>query len=287
MVRSPFSASSVIPILARIPLLPVVNSPENAAGADALLAEGMFLASRQAGATRKLTKRPGVEDRLAVTRRGYEVRARRRPTPYGVFAGVAIARFAGKGEPPSLRLDGRHRARTNPSAAWLADVRDRILNEPAAWSALTLTTNNLVTRRGERLEHERQASGGARPQYVSIRVTGATTLIMSLCAAGATGRDIRAKIAERRPVPEHVVDAALTELVRDGFLLTDLLPGDFADDPIGQLLRKLIPGHRLRAPLVRLRWLALTGTAPAIQLDWTGCGLPDPWPTRSVLVSGP
>jgi class I lanthipeptide synthase len=172
-----------------------------------------------------------------------------------VFAGVALARFAGQGETPSLRLGAGHRARTNPSAAWLAAVRDQILTDSAALSALRLTTSNLVTRRGPRLEHERPASSGAGPQRVSVRATEATTLIMSLCAAGASASQIHAKVVERWQVPEPVVRAILTELARDGFLLTDLLPGDVTVDPLGHLLGKLTPGHRLLAALARLRGL--------------------------------
>jgi lantibiotic biosynthesis protein len=253
MARSPFSARSPFPVLARIPLLPAADSRETVPGVDSLLAEGMFLASRQVDSE---ADRPGRDrSRMAITRRGYEIRAHLRPVPHMVFAGVALARFAGQGETPNLRLGAGHRARTNPSAAWLVTVRDQILTDSAALSALTLTTNNLVTRRGPRLEHERPASGDARPQHVSVRATEATTFIMSLCAVGASASEIHAKVAERWKVPEPVVRAMLTELARDGFLLTDLLPGDVTVDPIGHLLGKLTPGHRLLAGLVRLRGL--------------------------------
>jgi lantibiotic biosynthesis protein len=253
MTRSPFSAHSVFPVLARIPLLPAADSRKTVLGADALLAEGMFLASRQVGAEADLSRRD--RSQMAITRRGYEVRARLRPVPHMVFAGVALAQFAGQGETPSLRLGGGHRARTNPSAAWLATVRDQILTDPAALSTLGLITSNLVTRRGPRLEHERPASSDARPQHVSIRATEVTTLIMSLCAAGARASQIHAKVAERWKVSEQVVRAVLTDLARDGFLLIDLLPGDVTVDPLGHLVDKLTPGHRLRAALARQRRL--------------------------------
>ncbi|MBV9141136.1 MAG: lantibiotic dehydratase [Pseudonocardiales bacterium] len=253
MTRSPFSARSPFPVLARIPLLPAADSQERSPRGDALLAEGMFLASRQLDPEADL---PGRDrSRLAITRRGYEIRAQWRPVPHLVFAGVALARFTGQGETPSLRLGAGHRARTNPSAAWLAAVRDQILTDPAVLSALRLTTSNLVTHRGPRLEHERPASSGARPQRVSVRATEATALIMSLCAAGASASQIPAKVVERWKVPDPLVRAMLTELVRDAFLLTDLLPGDLTVDPLGHLVDKLTPGHRLRTSLTRLRRL--------------------------------
>jgi lantibiotic biosynthesis protein len=255
VTHSTFTVRARDTVLARIPLLPASCSQDGCAALDGLLNEGMFLASRQASATTESTSHPPNKDRLAVTRRAYEIRERWRPTPHGVFAGVALARFADQGETPSLQLGGGHRARTNPSAAWLAAVRDHILTDPAALSALSLTTNNLVTRRGPRLEHERPASSGARPQRVSVRATEATTLVMGLCAAGASASQIHAKVAERWKAPEPVVRAMLTELVRDGFLLTDLLPSNITVDPLGHLIGKLTPGHRLRESLARLRRL--------------------------------
>lgn len=189
MAHSPFSACSPFPVLARIPLLSAADSRETVPGADSLLAEGMFLASRQVDSEADL---PGRDrSRMAITRRSYEIRAQLRPVPHMVFAGVTLARFAGQGDTPSLRLGGGHRARTNPSAAWLAAVRDQILTDPAALSALTLTTSNLVTRHGPRLEQERPASGDARPQHVSVRTTEATTLPDTT------------KQPWQRPVPNH------------------------------------------------------------------------------------
>lgn len=253
MARSPFSACTPFPVLARIPLLPAVDSRRDSPEADALLAEGIFLASRHVDSNVAISGRD--HSRMAVTRRGYELRARLRPVPHMVFAGVALARFTGHGGTPSLRLGAGHRARSNPSAAWLMAVRDQILTDPAALSTLTLTTSNVVTRRGPRLEHERPASSDARPQHVSVRATEATMLIMSLCAAGASASQIHAKVTERWKVPGPLVQAMLIELVRDGFLLTDLLPGNVTADPLAHLLDKLTPGHRLRAPLARLRRL--------------------------------
>jgi hypothetical protein len=139
MARSEFSVSSALPVLARIPLLPA-DGPGPVAGADALLAEGMFLASRHidrdveqpAGHSAGHSGRPGGRGRLAATHRGYEIRAAQRPTPHGVFAGVALARFASPGEDPVVRLGDGHRVRTNPRAAWLAALRDRILTDVLA-----------------------------------------------------------------------------------------------------------------------------------------------------------
>lgn len=91
MTRSTFTVRSRDTVLARIPLVLVSWSQVGFAVPDGLLREGIFLASRQAGATTESTSHLRDQDRLAATRRGYEIRGCWRPTPHGVFAGVALA----------------------------------------------------------------------------------------------------------------------------------------------------------------------------------------------------
>jgi lantibiotic biosynthesis protein len=164
--RDPFAARS-LGGLARVPLLPAEAARDHSlSAADPLLMEGVLLASRQVGAA-ALSPASPLDDRLAVTLRSYEIRARWRPTPHGAFAGVALARFSPGAS--DLRLGGGHRARSNPSALWLAAVATQLLDDPEVLSHLTLTTSNLVIRRGRRFEHEQQAPiGGAGPQRVTI-----------------------------------------------------------------------------------------------------------------------
>ena len=154
--------------LARIPLLPAEGPHDHSSTAvNPLLVEGMLLVSRQAGAAAMSAVHP-VDDRFAATLRGYEIRARLRPTPNAVFAGVAPAVFSR--EAASLCLGGGHRARSNPSAAWLTAVCAQLVEDPDALSLLTLTASNLITRRGQRLEHEQQAApGGTGPRRVTVR----------------------------------------------------------------------------------------------------------------------
>ena len=256
MTRSSFAVSSAVPVLARIPALPAagpVSGPVPPAGADALLREGMFLASRHV--SRELDRpaeHPDDRGGLAATRRGYQIRAGQRPVPHGVFAAVAPARFADPGEVPVLGLAG-YRVRTNPSAAWLTALRDQLLADPTVLAALTLSANNLVAHRGRRLVHERPGGNGDPPHRVSVRATAATELIVGMAARGASLHQIRAAVTVRWPVPEHLVRATVAGLVRDGLLQDDLLPVDLTTDPLGHLLDRIAEGHGVREPLVMLR----------------------------------
>lgn len=236
--------------LARVPLRPAVDDDPDSV--DPVLDEAMFLASRQAGAAvAAAAAAPEMADaasRLAATRRAYALRSRWRPTPHGVFAGVATARFSGAGETAQLRLGGGHRARTAVSGGWLAAVEEEFMTEAAALP-LRFTASNLVVHRGSRLEHPWRA------KRATVRATEATLLIMGVCADGATAAGIVEEVTRRWPVPESVIHATITQLVRGGFLLTDLLPTDIRSNPLGHLLDRLPGSHPKREPLARLRRL--------------------------------
>ncbi|ADP78958.1 lantibiotic dehydratase [Pseudofrankia inefficax] len=216
---------------------------------DPVLAEGITLTSR--------TAVPSVlgacgDGRLAATVRAFDRRARLRPTPRAVFAGVQTVVVAERG--CALRLGGDHRSRSAPSPVSLTVLAEKLLDAPGVVERLTLTTNNLVRRRGQRFERERPALGSGAPELVSIRATAATTLVLRSCEQGAGYDAIRAAVIDRWPaVPEAVMRGMVVEMTRQGFLLTDLLPDDLGDDPIRHLLGRLPDGCDVDGPLAGLR----------------------------------
>ncbi|MGH3275738.1 MAG: lantibiotic dehydratase [Streptosporangiaceae bacterium] len=249
----PFVILTGSTVLARIPLLPAAGHGDQSGTVDPLLAEGMFLASRQAGAA-ALADCRAEDDGLAATARAYELRARFRPTPHGVFAGVASARVRGDGV-VNLSLGDAHRVLTWPSGAWLAALSDRVLDMPGVLARLTLQTSNLIVRRGQRFEHEKQATPGvAGPQLVSVRATDACVLILRECERGASYPQVAARVTRAWPdAPQAMIGSTVLELVRGGFLLTDLLPESGQDDPLGHLLARLFGSQAPLEPLERLR----------------------------------
>jgi hypothetical protein len=79
---------------------------------------------------------------------------------------------------------------------------------------------------------------------------------MRVCEAGATTGQVITEVTRRWPtVPVSVVSATVLGLVRNGFLLTDLLPGDLTDDPLGHLLGRLPAASPAREKLTPLRRL--------------------------------
>ncbi len=245
-LTTPFRVGDVRRGMARVPLLPD-DDPDPDAPVERVVAEGMFLSSEM----NPDTSSERIERRHA-TARAYQIRARRRTTPQGVFAAVADLEIADTGT--DLIVDGIH-ARSYPSPVWLNQVCDRALDSPGVLRGLKFTLNNLVARRGDRLEVERPSDDARTGQQrMSIRATTAVDVIMDACRSGATWHQVAAALARKRPnVPDETVDSVLRVLARNGLLLTDLPPGDPCNDPIGHVLDKLPTTEPLREELSRLQ----------------------------------
>ncbi|MCE7081363.1 lantibiotic dehydratase [Streptomyces sp. ST2-7A] len=227
MPRRLFSAQPVA--MARIPLRPHRGSSPFA---DGLLTEGVFLANRAIDRSEAET-----DVRTRATLRAYDIRSRSRTTPHGVFAGVAAASLTAR--TTTLRLGPTHRAITNPGPRWLTALADRLLHEePELLPVLTLTTSNLITRRGGRLETERPTERGA--EIGSVRDTEVSRRLLRTCAAGTRAADILVALADRYPgTSPSSIRRAVLNMIEAGVLLSDLLPDDPRADPIHHLLERL------------------------------------------------
>ncbi|WP_460701876.1 lantibiotic dehydratase [Myceligenerans halotolerans] len=251
----PFVWMREFPVLARVPLLPVESDGTTSSGSTDgdVLSEAVRFASRYTGdAVRGGTP---MTPRLAQTLRAYDRRARTRPTPRGVFAGVQVADVVGEDQRTRLSLGSSHRVHTTPSAGWLVSVADRVMSLPGVLDRLTLSASNLVVRRGDCFEHERIAEAGDNvPERVTIRATPAASLILARCQSGARLRDLIATVQREWPsVPEQIVRDAVLTMVSGGFLLTDLLPERINDAPLRHMLTKLPVAAPMRDALAAIR----------------------------------
>ena len=150
------------------------------------------------------------------------IRMSTRPTPFGMFAGVALARF---GEATDLRIGaGAIRTRTRPDMGWLlafvAGLEERPRSPRAARDDQSL---GLGPRRPALLA-ERAAVDGVARRSVAIRATGAVAARSRSPAADRVAPARRG--ARRRPPgrPRRRSTACWPQLWRQTFLLTELRP---------------------------------------------------------------
>lgn len=243
---TPFRVADARWGMARVPVLPY-DDPDPGAPVEPVVAEGMFLSSDI-----HADSSPERVARRHATVRAFQIRARRRATPQGVFAAVSELEIADTGDDLTVRTG---RVRSYPNPVWLHEVCNRVLDSADVLRGLRFAVTNLAVRRGDRLEVECPSGDTLTgPQRVSIRATEAVDVIMDVCRGRASWRQVKQALAHKRPnVPDDAVDAVLRALVRNGFVLTDLAPADVCNDPLGHVIAKLPTTEPLSKHLSRLR----------------------------------
>lgn len=240
---------SEFPVVARIPLLPVEPAAQRGEDLAGPLLEAVSFASRSIGNISSADL--AADNQLALTVRAYEQRARNRATPRGAFAGVQVAQSTRSSA--RLQMGSAHRARSMPSGAWLDDLARQLVETPGVVQRLRLTANSLVTRRGDRFEHEQADDAGA-PVLMTLRATPVVALIMRTCKAGATPDEITAAVLDAwNDAPEAKIHETVQQMIRTGHLRTDLLPQNIAQDPLGHILSKLPEASDVGAVLAAIR----------------------------------
>ncbi|WP_030750279.1 lantibiotic dehydratase [Streptomyces sp. NRRL S-31] len=212
-----------------------------------------------AGEARKASEgRPAKTKRLRrvlVSLVKYRLRMTYRPTPFGLFAGVALAEF---GATPSLSGSGLHRTVSRPDAAWLEGVLRTLDELPEVADGTRLVANELCTERDGRLmlvdAHDHT---GSKRLAHSVRLTAPVRRALEIAAAPLARTDLVARLADEFPqAPDGAVERCVAQLVRGGFLLSDLAPPPDCADPLAHV-RARVDGVDHDVP----RALKVIGTA--------------------------
>jgi thiopeptide-type bacteriocin biosynthesis protein len=179
-------------------------------------------------------------DRLRAKLLRYQIRMSTRPTPYGLFAGCAIAPFGNRTDLGIRSTFGS--SHTRPDMAWLMDLVTVAESDPAIRRRLRLVRNPLIRSDGDRLSLSEQmptGKGGSR-QPVSVRATSVVQLALDLAKRAIDYGTLAARLGQASPsaTPEKV-DRLLTELWKQTFLLTDLRPPLTTDSPGRYVLDRL------------------------------------------------
>ncbi|GAA0908548.1 lantibiotic dehydratase [Virgisporangium aurantiacum] len=199
--------------------------------ADAVGQASPALSSRVEAINAGGTFEPKVVLRAAAATLRYLLRAVGRPTPFGLFAGVAPVSV---GPSALVRWGSRHRAVARVDTQWLTDVIDRLEAVPELLERLDVVCNDLAVHRGARWEVPRG------PHRANVRYTRAVAE-----AHAAAGSPVRFTV-----LTDKLVDAfpgagatsarrMLTDLIRQGFLISCLRAPLTVVDPLAYLMQRL------------------------------------------------
>ena len=176
---------------------------------------------------------------LAVAR--YLARMSRRPTPFGLFAGVGPARF---GAESARRWAGSDRPYPRADSVWLAAIIARLESMPEVRAVLTVTANDLAVVRGERLvmpwrPHGHPPTETFLPAEVSVRHGRAVKAAMTSAASPIRFVDVVDALATELDLPVANVEQFVAGLLAHGVLVSGLRPPATCTDGLAHLLRAL------------------------------------------------
>jgi thiopeptide-type bacteriocin biosynthesis protein len=160
----------------------------------------------------------------------YLLRSVGRPTPFGLFAGVAPVSL---GATAKVDWGADHPGVARVDTGWLSDVIARLERCPELLERLDVVVSDLAIRRGGRVEVPQG------PNRVIIRYTPAVAAVRGLAATPVRFRALIDTLAEDFSVDRSTVRAMLTDLVRRGYLVTSLRAPFTVTDPFAYVMDRL------------------------------------------------
>ncbi|GGM71997.1 lantibiotic dehydratase [Longimycelium tulufanense] len=269
--------------LLRAPVLPVDGASRNGVSEGGgrpappdreLVREALEVASPAAAALLDTAPLVGTRQSRALTR--YLVRMSARPTPFGLFVGVAPVSF---GDRAHISLGKAHRKVVRPDMGWLRGVTADLERRPEVLCRLRVAVSNLCFRRAGRLvlpflsaTEDGAGATDQRDQELSVRLSPVVAEVVHAAARPIPVPELRAKIRESVPAAtEREIDNFLVSLVDKGILVTDLHPRLETDDPLGHVLDRLAGADVREAEALR----EVRSEIEAYSATEVGAGLPD------------
>jgi lantibiotic biosynthesis protein len=176
----------------------------------------------------------------------YLIRMSTRPTPYGLFAGVALARW---GPATDLEFGTDPRARARPDMAWLLSLVLTLEARPEVRRELGLLANPAAWVRTGRVFLAEQAPTGDRAGWgpaVSVRATKAVRRALALAQVPIPYPRLVDELLAMPGATPAKVEALLGQLCEQTMLLTDLRPPLTVPNPARYVAARLaqIPAAR-------------------------------------------
>ena len=270
----------------RIPALPferyerLAADPHPSPAAEPALDRALAVASPSLWRRARTVAVDGADrDGIDAAVRRYVTRMATRATPFGLCAGVALARWAARtelslaAEPPVTR--------SRPDMAWLGSLVGRLEARTEVRRALRLFANPTVELRGGRAWlTERAPDAAAGPgRDVSVRATPPVVDALEACRRPTRSSELCDRLQAAHPTAGRArIEALVDELLAQTFLLTELRVPLTRPDPAREVARRLREAgvdaperEELENLLEELaRWDASAGVAPPAGAETPG-----------------
>ena len=163
-----------------------------------------------------------------------------RPTPYGLFAGVALVQW--DRETDLCIAPARPRTRTRPDMAWLLRLVMEAERRPEVRSRLCYIANARAFLRAGRFflpEAAPMSDTGGAPPAVSVRASNVVRRALSLARTPISHQLLIAELAAASEATAEKVEKLVEELWRQTLLFADLRPPLTEPRPAQYVARRL------------------------------------------------
>jgi len=203
----------------------------------------------------------------------YLTRMSTRPTPFGLFAGVALGSL---GPAMDIHIGSlyHHRKRTRADMQWLLYLVRTLEQRPEVVSQIRYVTNSMTFMSGERLYLPHVATYGQdeTEKTASLRATPIVLRALTLARDGATLDALQQRLLTERPnATAQQVNGLLDSLRQQGALVSSLRPPLTGTNAIHHVLETIgdIPGCDDVCQQLR----TVAALAEAYDCHEIGCGL--------------
>lgn len=184
----------------------------------------------------------------------YITRASTRPTPYGLFAGVALGKFSDLMKKDEIIIDDSKCIRdAKVDTYWVCHLIHELEKNQEVLSKLRLKFNTICYKYGDRMKNPYVSNHGdinGNEIYVeenSIKHSFLLELIKENSKSFICYGDLKLKILEKyEGIPEEVIDKTLRMLVENEYLLTDLRVPAYCDDSLKHVIQMLESNERIK-----------------------------------------
>ncbi|WP_274036439.1 lantibiotic dehydratase [Streptomyces sp. MMBL 11-1] len=167
---------------------------------------------------------------------GYALRAVHRPTPFGLFAGIAEGSF---GEAARADWGTGHTVVASAGAQWMADIVDRLAQDPEVRTRVSVVASNGARVSGSRLvvpwRRRRKGEDDSAVRYTTLRHTEVVRALLALTASPLPYREAVGKAAAESGCDAGQTAAVLDQLIEQHAVLTMLTPPTTVTDQLGHL----------------------------------------------------
>ncbi|CCK32121.1 lantibiotic dehydratase-like protein [Streptomyces davaonensis JCM 4913] len=212
----------------------------------------------------------------------YLLRWNHRPTPFGVFAGVAPAEPA---QAAHILWGEGYRTVLRPDSDWLTDVITRLESHPALLARLTVMANNTGRSRGNRhvvegMPTDAHTSGYA-PIELSVRLTRPVATVLEVARAPIPYDRLVHQLARQFPTarPEQLT-GLIFDLLSKNILISSLWPPMTSVDTLAHLCDELEKADASSIPDLA----ESTSQLASIRADVNQPGTATPWTPSDKLT---